>query len=223
MEYITNILPDNRSVDLQFYILDPLSVIIKLAILSNKPIGTKICIDKNIVYLQEPGIFQSFCRYVYKHNKTDIQFLYNPIEIACKKYLQKSVIQQYPKLQDLFKCAQNGLLKLSETYRSCSIMRICLNYFYAIISNYFILLQETSNKTENKITDVLFRKDVMTSLYTIEINEKITKLWTSDKIKIILNITSYLSISTNDNAETDVKSLETIIDSIDKQIQKLLT
>jgi hypothetical protein len=47
------------------------------------------------------------------------------------------------------------------------------------------------------------------------------KLWTPDKIKIILNITSYLSIL-NDNAETDVKSLETIIDSIDKQVQKIL-
>ena len=36
-------LPDNKTLDLQLYILDPLSVIIKLAILSNKPIGTKIC------------------------------------------------------------------------------------------------------------------------------------------------------------------------------------
>ena len=41
-------LPDNKTVDLQLFILDPLSVIIKLAILSNKPIGTKICISKNM-------------------------------------------------------------------------------------------------------------------------------------------------------------------------------
>ena len=40
-------IPDNKTVDLQLYILDPLSVIIKLAILSNKPIGTKISIKGN--------------------------------------------------------------------------------------------------------------------------------------------------------------------------------
>lgn len=215
MEYITNLLPDNKTIDLQFYILDPLSVIIKLAILSNKPIGSKICIDKNIIYIQDPGIFQSVCRYAFKNNKTDLQFLYNPIEIACKQYLNTKIVQQYPKIPDLFKCAQNGILKLIETYRSCSIMRLCLNYFYAIISNYFVLLND------NKFIDVFFRKDIMTPLYTQEINDKLEKLWSPDKIKIILNITSYLSIL-NDNAETDVKSLETIIDSIDKQVQKIL-
>ena len=215
MDYITNILPDNKTIDLQFYILDPLSVIIKLAILSNKPVGTKICIDKNIIYIQNPGIFQSVCRYAFKNDKTDLQYLYNPIEIACREYLNTKTVQQYPKITDLFKCAQNGLLKLIETYRSCSIMRLCLNYFYAIISNYFVLLQD------KKFIDVFFRKDIMTSLYTEEINEKLEKLWSPDKIKIILNITSYLSVL-NENAETDVKSLETIIDSIDKQVQKIL-
>ena len=215
MEYITNILPDNKTIDLQFYILDPLSVIIKLAILSNKQVGTKICIDKNIIYIQDPGIFQSVCRYAFKNDKTDLQYLYNPIEIACREYLNTKIVQQYPKITDLFKCAQNGLLKLIETYRSCSIMRLCLNYFYAIISNYFVLLQD------NKFIDVFFRKDIMTSLYTEEINENLQKLWSPDKIRIILNITSYLSIL-NENAETDVKSLETIIDSIDKQVQKIL-
>jgi hypothetical protein len=215
MEYITNLLPDNKTIDLQFYILDPLSVIIKLAILSNKPIGSKICIDKNIIYIQDPGIFQSVCRYAFKNDKTDLQYLYNPIEIACKQYLNVKVVQQYPKIPDLFKCAQNGILKLIETYRSCSIMRLCLNYFYSIISNHFVLLKD------NKFIDVFFRKDIMTPLYTEEINDKLEKLWSPDKIKIILNITSYLSIL-NENAETDVKSLETIIDSIDKQVQKIL-
>ena len=215
MEYINNILPDNKTIDLQFYILDPLSVIIKLAILSNKPTGTKICIDKNIIYIQDPGIFQSFCRYTFKNDKTDLQYLYNPIEIACREYLNTKIVQQYPKIPDLFKCAQNGIIKLIETYRSCSIMRLCLSYFYSIISNYFVLLKD------NKFIDVFFRKDGMTPLYTPEINEKMIKLWTPDKIKIILNITSYLSIL-NENAETDVKSLETIIDSIDKQVQKIL-
>lgn len=203
-------LPDNKTDNFQLFVLDPLSVIIKLAILSNKPIGTKIRIDNNIIYLQEPGHFQAFCRYLLKNNKTDIQYLYNPIEMACQMYLTKPVIAQNPKIPDIFKCAQNGLLKLIETYKNCSVIRICINYYFTLISNHL----------EEKKNDTLFRKDNMTPFYTPELINKLTKIWIHDKIKIVLNLTTYLS--SNDNAETDVKSLETIMDGIDKQVSQTI-
>jgi hypothetical protein len=204
------ILPDNKTDNLHLFILDPLSVIIKLAILSNKHVGTKLRIDNNIIYTQEPGMFQAFCRYVFKNNKTDIQYLYNPIEIACQTYLTKAAIQQNPKIKDLFKCAQNGLLKLVETYKTCSVMRICLNYYHSLITNH---LEEQHNET-------LFRRDNMSTFYTADMLGKMAKLWTQEKIKIILNLTTYLS--SNENAETDVKSLETIMDGIDRQVSLIL-
>lgn len=205
-----DILPDNKTDNLHLFILDPLSVIIKLAILSNKPIGTKLSIQNNIIYTQEPGPFQAICRYVFKNNKTDIQYLYNPIELACQQYLTKPIIQQNPKIKDLFKCAQNGLLKLIDTYKTSSVMRICLNYYLSLIANHL----EEKNNTE------LFRKDYMTTFYTTEVLTKMNKIWTQEKIKIVLNLTTYLSM--DDNAETDVKSLETIIDGIDRQISHIL-
>ena len=204
-------LPDNKTDNLHLFVLDPLSVIIKLAIISNKPIGTKLRIDNNIIYTQEPGPFQAFCRYLFKNNKTDIQYLYNPIELACQHYLTKPCLQQNPKMKDLFKCAQNGLLRLIETYKTSSVMRICLNYYFSLIANH---LEEKNN------TD-LFRKDHMTTFYTTEVLNKMNKIWTQEKIKIVLNLTTYLS--SDDNAETDVKSLETIIDGIDKHISNILS
>jgi hypothetical protein len=206
-----DILPDNKTDNIVLFILDPLSVIIKLAILSNKPIGTKLRIDNNIIYTQEPGPFQAFCRYIFKNNKTDIQYLYNPIEFACQQYLTKPCLQQNPKMKDLFKCAQNGLLKLIETYKTCSVMRICLNYYLSLISNH---LEEKNNND-------LFRKDIMTTFYTAEVFSKMSKIWTQDKIKIVLNLTTYLC--NNENAETDVKSLETIMDGIDLQVSTILS
>jgi hypothetical protein len=210
MSIVKTLPDDNNKINIQLYILDPLSVIIKLAIISNKPIGTKIRIDNNIIYLQEPGPFQAICRYMFKSNKTDIQYLYNPIELACQNYLIKTVIQQNPKIKDLFKCAQNGILKLIETYKSSSVMRICLNYYFSLITNHL----------EEKNNDTLFRKDNMTPFYTNNMLDKLTKIWTQDKIKIVLNLTTYLS--TNENAETDVKSLETIMDGIDKHVYQTL-
>ena len=210
----TNSIPDDDNTNLHLYILEPLSVIIKLAIISNKPIGTKLRMYNNIIYFQEPGPFQALCRYFLKSNKTDIQYLYNPIEIACKNYLvdidedsQTTLNQQFT---NLFKCAQNGLLKLIETYKHCSVMRICLNYYVSLISNY---LEEKNNQT-------LFRKDDMTKFYTTEIIQKLSQIWSLDKISIVLNLTSFLTNDTS--AEMNVKSLETIIDGIDKQVAQIL-
>ena len=210
MDFFSNYLPDNKTNDYNCFILDPLSTIIKLAILSNKLVGTKIYIDKNIIHFQEPGIFQALCRYILKTNKTDLQYLYNPIELACKQYLTKISIQQNPKLKDLFKCAQKGLLNLSETYKHCSIIRISLNYYSALISNY---LEENNNET-------LFKKDNMSILYAESMLTKMNKIWTQDKIKIILNLTTFLT--QDEHAESDVKSLETLMINIDKTIQQVI-
>ena len=236
----TNSIPDDDNTNLHLYILEPLSVIIKLAIISNKPIGTKLRMYNNIIYFQEPGPFQALCRYFLKSNKTDIQYLYNPIEIACKNYLLKTDTEidietelkintelktkintklktktdtdtkLNHKFTNLFKCAQQGLLKLMETYKNCSVMRICLNYYLSLISNY---LEEKNNET-------LFRKDDMSKFYTTDIIDKLSQIWTSDKISIVLNLTSFLSNDTF--AEMNVKSLETIIDGIDKQVAQIL-
>ena len=61
----------------------------------------------------------------------------------------------------------------------------------------------------------------MTTFYTSELLSKLNKIWTQEKIKIVLNLTTYLS--SDENAETDVKSLETIMDGIDKQVSTLLS
>ena len=203
-------IPDNKTVDLQLYILDPLSVIIKLAILSNKPIGTKICISNNIIFLQDPGPFQAFCRYIFSTTKSDIQYIYNPIQLACQQYLSKDAVSKNPKLKELFKCAQNGLIRLSETYKSCSIIRLCINYYATLIDNH---LQEIYN-------DALFKSDILTPLYTNELTKIFTKLWTQDRIKIILNLTTFLI--GDEHATANVKSIETIMIDIDTQVQKLI-
>jgi hypothetical protein len=180
----------------KLYVLDPLSVIIKLAILGNKPIGTKIYIANNIIYIQEPGPFQALYRYFYNINKEIIHFLYNPIHIACEQYLNKKSIEKTPKLKNLFTCAQKGILNLSETYKSHAIIKLCLNYFYIIIENYL---------KKNYNTEI-FKKDDMTIYY-----DKINSAWTDEKIKIVLDLIDFLI--SNNNPSNYIKSLETIIDN----------
>ena len=206
-----NILPENNNnINIKLFILDPLSVIIKLAIISNKPIGTKILIQNNIIHFQEPGLFQAICRYMLNTNKTDLQYMYNPIQLACQFFLKTEFIQSTPRIQSLFKCAQSGIEKLKETYKNCSMICLCLNYYHTIINNY----------VEQIYNDNIFCKDSMTSLYSNEIIDKLNNQWSKEKIKIILDLISFL---TNDKmAGNNVKSLENIMSNIDIETQELI-
>lgn len=205
---------NNKLVNLAEFILDPLSVIVKLAILSNKPIGTKLQITSNNVYIQEPGIWQPICRYSFNTNKTDLQYLYNPIELACKTYLTEDYVKNYPNIPKLFECAQNGITKLSETYKHCSMIRLCLNFYNAIITNHFEKLRQQI------FLQGLFKKDNMSGFYTDEILQQFDRIWVSDKIVVILNLTSFLL---NDNKPYDnVRSIETIMEGIDRQIRQII-
>jgi hypothetical protein len=196
--------------NIKSFILDPLSVIIKLAILGNKPIGTKILINNNVIFLQEPGPFQAFCRYVFNTNKTDLQFMYNPIQIACSVFLSEEFVTNTPRIRTLFICAQAGIDKLKETYKNCSIICLCLSYYHVIINNY----------VEQIYNENIFRKDYMTSLYTKDIVTDLNTGWSSEKIKIILDLISFL---TNDKmAINNVKSLENIMDNIDVETQHFI-
>jgi hypothetical protein len=202
---------DNNKINVKSYILDPLTVIIKLAILNNKPIGTKLLIQNNVIYFQEPGPFQSLSRMFYKTNKTDLQYLFNPLHVACMHFLSKTFSNKTERIKKLFICAQNGLKKLIETYKSCTIITLTLNYYYALLTNH---IQEVYNEN-------MFIKDSFTCYYTQPICDSLNKQWTDVKIKVILDLITFLM--GNDDAANNVKSLETIISGIDDNTKTIIS
>ena len=85
--------------------LDPLSIIVILAINSYKPIGTKISIYDNKLFLSEKSILQGSIRSLYGDKKTDIKLLYLSILFACKLFLERN--NKY--LLKIFKKSIDGL------------------------------------------------------------------------------------------------------------------
>ncbi len=66
----------------------------------------------------------------------------------------------------------------------------------------------------------MFYKDGMTCLYTKETIDLLNKQWTTEKIKIVLDIITFLN---KDNIPSNnVKSLENIMENIDKNTQDIL-
>ena len=77
-------------------IFDPLSTIIKLGILSKKPLGTKLSIKNNTIDIQEVSYYQGIYRYFNNDIDDDIQFLIKPVDMACQQYLSIEYIKKYP-------------------------------------------------------------------------------------------------------------------------------
>jgi hypothetical protein len=202
-----NEIPDNsKNINYQLFILDPLSVIIKLAIFSNKAVGTKFRIQDNVIYIQEIGYFQSLCRLYYNVNKTEIQYLYNPIHFACLHFLSPRFTDKTPNIRKLFGSAVQGLVKLKETYKSCHLVVLCLNYYMSIIENYL----------DENMVDTLFKKDAMTPLYDEAALQRMYSFWNSDRIKIVLDFIDFLC--KDYAAANNVHSLEIFMNNIDVEL-----
>jgi len=210
MSGVTDI-PDNpKNINYRLYILDPLSVIVKLAILRNKPVGTKLRITDNVFYIQEPGPFQALCRLYFNSGKTDLQYLYNPIQLACSAFLNTRFCDRTPGIRKLFQCAIYGLERLKETYKACPVIVLCLNYYINLIENYL----------EEYMNDKLFKKDAMTAVYDSATITTLNGIWTSDRIKVVMDIIDFLY--TDNLAANNVQSLEIFINNIDLIVPGLI-
>jgi hypothetical protein len=209
---MSNYLPDDdTTLNQKNYLLDPLSVIVKLAILASKQVGTKVCIQNNVMSFQDPGPFQGFCRIIYKLNKTDLHFMYNPIHLACSQYLSAAAIKSRPRMRNLFVYAQKGIERLIETYQANSTVVHSLNYYHAIIANYVDAKYNTS----------LFRKDTMSVLYGEELVAMLNGQWTEKWITAVLDVIGFLSDTSI--SSDNIRVLESLMTAIDSKTQCAFT
>jgi hypothetical protein len=222
---------DNRI--LKKYVFDPLSTIIKLSILSNKPSNSKISIQNNIISIQEFGIFQAIVRYYWENNKEDLHYLAIPIFLACEKYLKKDFVEQIPEIKILFITAQSGLLKLMDTYTQYPLIVHCLQYYHTIINTY-LGNEENNNLFNNfkKINNIENIKEIImyeetTKIKTKEIIDNKTIHNKTNDTKIIHNKTNDTKTNekTNDTKTNDTKTNEKTNDTkiIEKINDKIIT
>jgi hypothetical protein len=102
-------------------VLEPLQSMIQIALLSVSPIGTKLAIQENILYLQTPGFSQPISRWYHSDKKDDLYFLFQVIRRFIKWY-NPEISNKSPASKNLYdliiKMAVNGLDNLIKTYNS---------------------------------------------------------------------------------------------------------
>ena len=96
-------------------ILEPLQSLIQIALLSYYPIGTKLTIQNNILYIQAPSYGQSVTRWYNNDTQEDLFYLFN-IFCRFKKFYIDVKTEHAQLFTLLIELAKNGISNLIRTY-----------------------------------------------------------------------------------------------------------
>ena len=192
-------------------ILEPLQVLTQLAILSFLPVGTKLSISNNILYLQQPTLFQGVLRWYQKDNKDDLYYLFHAIRRYYKWYKHKDD-EVFVKILDL---AIKGIQKLIETYNKIGITTITHT-----LNLYKNILEQDS--------DELFKDENTNSISVDDVFENITEIYDRKLLVILYSMFEIMGEEdNNNNINFYVEGLSKILlptqNKIRKWIQENLT
>lgn len=152
-------------------ILDPLTTVIKLALLYFYDNGTKLLIHDNSITLQEPDILQGAIRFRYGNSSKTLHNLKEPI-INCMKWFPYS---RYEYLKNIYAFAIKGLEKLKNNYDGV----ICDS-----IDNYINLIKNNLIQMEDKLNSSMLEETV---ILQDKLQSDIKKIWNIEEIKLINN------------------------------------
>jgi hypothetical protein len=195
-------------------ILEPLQSMIVIALLSISPVGTKIGIYENILYLQSPSIVQPISRWYNSDKKDDLYFLFQVIKRFIKWYNYKSTSSPLnEKLYNLLVLmGRKGLDNLLQTYQAND----CMSIVQVILMYQDILVNKTGIDTiiEKESSDTEINNNVIVKKETHNIDEvfeKITCIYDKHLLKIIYNL---LLLIQNETDESNITNFINGLNSI---------
>lgn len=182
------------------YIIDPLTCMIRLAILSFKPMGTKISIIDNRIKYNDPSLLQGTIRWTQGDNRDDLHNLYGPITKAIEWYDVSC-----PKIKNIFQLGSLGVKNLMESYTGNSTINHSLEYYKTIIDHSI-----SGNKT-----DVEF--DEQNKIY-----KDLKNLWNTNEITIINDILQEIKNKDTEEVECLIKAIDAIIYIKEKRVKGII-
>ena len=193
-------------------ILDPLTTMIKLAILGYKPIGTKLAIDNNKIYFQEPTFSQGLLRWVYGNKRYELHQLLHPIGKAVKRYDIKD-----NSILIIFQLAVKGLNQLKLSYKNNSSLVIhSLELYISIINSVLIIDNDDNRSKSNMILNTISEEDDK-----IENPFIFSNLWLSEEINLVSKMLKQIETSKKDT-NTYLDAVNTILTMKEDRANELI-
>ena len=168
----------NKKKERSDMILEPLQVMVQLALLKYCPIGTKVSVADNILQLQFPTMFQGVWRWYHQDGKDDLYYLFHAIRRYYKWYKNQNTKIYAFVLQE----AISGLENLMITYEKCEQTSIIHT------------LQLYKNVLGMESPD-LFKENTEETINIDNVFEKIKDMYDQKLLKAIFNILQLCSIT----------------------------
>ena len=185
-------------------ILEPMQVMIQLALLAHSPIGTKISVNSNILRVQSPTWSQGAYRWWNNDNKDDLYYLFHAIRRYYKWYKsQNDEVYQY-----ILVWAIKGIDKLSETYNKADKNNI--RHTLALYKNVLDLK-----------TDEIFKDNAEDIITIDQVFKEITNIYDDRLIYIVHNALLLMEQETNTEFKEKILSgLILILEPMNVKIRK---
>lgn len=164
-------------------VLEPLQAMIQLALLSTTPIGTKLTIDKNILYIQTPSFTQPITRWYNSDKKDDLFFLFQVIRRFLKWYSDLIIPKNFREL--LISMAISGLDNLMKTYQSSdnpAIIQAIIMYKNILMNSVIV-----DSEKDNNIDDIFQHIVNIYDINLINIIHNTLKIIKEETDTIIIN------------------------------------
>lgn len=193
-------------------ILDPLSIIVKLFIYYHKPIGTKISIGNNRIYIQDTTYIQGLLRRYNGDSKNDINILLCPILYACITYLKDTTVRD--EYLPIFEIALQALTNMKQTYVNTPII-----YNIEHIIN---VVQMFINESVPNINNII---NPDTPLFKIKehIYQQMNQVWTAERKNILFGfIKEILDVSNLFLKQNLIDGLTKFMDCMDLFVSNIL-
>tara|TARA_B110000977_G_C10964259_1_gene449796 strand:+ start:60 stop:776 length:717 start_codon:yes stop_codon:yes gene_type:complete len=209
-------------------ILEPFTVLVKLAILSFKAEKSKISINKNKIHIQSPNKWQGAVRYLHGTNREEISLLMKPLIRSTQLYSvsdrEDERLQFNEELRYIFKRAICGIKNLRNNYdKSSSTVCHSLDYYITIIESH---LEGATLKVDSYEDSKTISNLSLSTATQINLENMFKDIWNDSDISLIYNMLK--SNEQNDNTtyiksiEDLLKSKEHIIDNKIKLLKKLI-
>ena len=184
-------------------ILEPLQVMIQLAVISHCPVGTKVSICDNLLVVQKPTWSQGILRWYKNDNKDDLYYLFHAIRRYYIWYKSENTkIYSY-----ILEKAIGGLDKLIETYKKSE--RHSILHTLSLYKN-VLELDNTS----------LFKSEDEKAITMDSVFSNITDLYNEKVLRVVYNTLSLLDDENNDeNKQFYVDSLQIFLTPMNNKLR----
>lgn len=207
MDAVNNITSNNKN-----DILDPLSIIVKLFIYYYKPLGTKISIGNNRIYIQDSTYIQGLLRRYNGDSKNDINILLCPLLYACITYLKNEEIRDL--YMPIFEISLQALTNMKQTYANTPII-----YNIEHILN---VVQMFVDDPVPKINNII---NTETPLFKIKehIYQQMNQVWTLERKNILFGfIKEILDVNNLALKQNLIDGLSKFMDCMDMFVSNIL-